>query len=88
MHPELIEAQTFTPWDWKSVFRPWAEDAQEIISTPDKIAHFMSEIQKLQEPELAAIRERNRLRAGREASEVISNAMQETVRAQLISIVA
>jgi len=47
------------------IFKRWVEP-KEIIVRPDQVSDLMERISKLQEPELQAIRERNRTRAYRD----------------------
>lgn len=64
-------------------FRKWEDEVEEIIVDQASVADLMNRIRQLQEPELAAIRERNRARDRRERP-----ANEERVRAQVIAIAA
>lgn len=64
-------------------FKKWEDEVEEIIVDQASVSELMDRIRKLQEPELAAIRERNRRREQRSANEVV-----ERVSAQIISIAA
>lgn len=64
-------------------FKKWEDEVEEIIVDQASVSELMDRIRKLQEPELTAIRERNRRREQRSANEVV-----ERVSAQIISIAA
>lgn len=64
-------------------FRKWEDEVEEIIVDQASVSELMDQIRKLQEPELAAIRERNRARDRRSQS-----VNDERVRAQVIAIAA
>lgn len=57
MEPEMAVVRRFTIND---LFAARAEPQQEIIVEPQTVAGLLEQIKKLQAPELAAIRERNR----------------------------
>lgn len=70
-------------WTGRAIdlFRPWAPNSEEIIVEPETVADLFEKIKKLQTPELAAIRERNRTRDYCEQR-------QEQVVAQIITLAA
>jgi hypothetical protein len=55
-------APRWQPLKGSGIFPEWREEAREIIVAPDQVADLLERITKLQEPELQAIRERNRTR--------------------------
>ena len=57
----------------EGIFRPW-KDPQELIVAPDKVADILERIKQMQEPELLAIRERNRKREMREQAPEFAHA--------------
>lgn len=79
MIPSLTEKPARNPFD---VFSPWAPDAEEIIVDQPTVASLMEQIRSLQEPELAEVRKRNRLREYRAGND------REVVRAQILTLAA
>lgn len=59
MEPELAQVRSMRLAD---IFSRRLEPREEIIVEPKRVADLLEEIRKMQEPELAAIREKNRLR--------------------------
>jgi hypothetical protein len=82
MSPQL-KAVSYQEFDYTinelSVFKPWAPNAQELIVDPNSVADLMNRIKSLQDPELAAIRKRNRVRDQRDRP-------NEQILAQVIAI--
>jgi len=76
MIPSFTDKPARNPFD---VFSPWAPDAEEIIVDPPTVAGLLEQIRKLQEPELAEIRKRNRLREYRRGNQ------REVVQAQILT---
>lgn len=58
MEPEIEMAARFHP---RQIFRPWKEP-QEIIVAPESVHELLERIKKMQSPELAEVRARNRRR--------------------------
>jgi hypothetical protein len=67
--------------DTIDLFRKWAPKSEEIIVAPETVADLFERIKKMQSPELAEIRERNRKRDIREQR-------SENVVAQIITLAA
>lgn len=64
------------------IFKPWTEpEPRAIITRPEQVAELLEKISKLQEPELQAIYERNRLRDLRDR-------VPELTHATILSIAA
>lgn len=87
MEPEIAQVQRFRLED---IFTRRQLPKEEIIVEPKKVADLLEEIRKLQEPELAAIRQKNRLRdATRHLEEQPMPRMpewQEEVSASIITL--
>lgn len=79
MLPSFSNRPARHPFD---VFTPWAPDAEEIIVDPPTVASLLDQIRSLQEPELAEIRKRNKLR------EYQASNGREVVRAQILTMAA
>ena len=79
MEPQVI---SMTELHKTGIFRDWVEpERKEIIVAPDQVADLLDRISKLQQPELLAIRERNRQREARERA-------PERTHATILSIAA
>lgn len=79
MEPELVRFRD-VPLTETNLFRPWSPAAEEIIIKPESVAELMDRIKQLNEPELAAIRQRNRARE--------HAAPKEIIHAQVIALAA
>lgn len=72
MEPEFISRVTLHN---SGIFRRWVEpERQEIIVAPDQVADLLDRISKLQQPDLLAIRERNRQREVRDQRPELTHA--------------
>ncbi len=82
MNPEYTTIQE-QRWNGDAIdlFRKWAPQSEEIIVAPETVADLFERIKKMQSPELAEIRERNRKRDIREQR-------SENVVAQIITLAA
>jgi len=56
------------------LFVPWSDKGQELIVEPASVMSMLEQLKKMQSPELAAVRERNRLREARELPREITHA--------------
>lgn len=80
MNPEYTTIQEHR-WNGDTIdlFRKWAPQSEEIIVEPETVADLFERIKKMQSPELADIRERNRRRDLRDQQ-------RESVVAQIITL--
>lgn len=80
MNPEYTTVQEHR-WNGDAIdlFRKWAPQSEEIIVEPETVADLFERIKKMQSPELADIRERNRRRDLRDQQ-------RESVVAQIITL--
>lgn len=90
MNPEDLERVDMNPqyttiqehrWNGDAIdlFRKWAPQAEELIVDPNDVTALFERIKKLQTPQLAEIRERNRKRDAREQR-------SEQVVAQIVTL--
>lgn len=82
MRTEIAEWDTYDINDL-GVFKPWGAGKQELLVDPASVSSLMDQIRKLQDPQLAEIRKRNRLRESRGGK-----AQDEQVVAQIIQLSA
>ena len=80
MNPEYTTIEEHR-WNGDAIdlFRKWAPQSEEIIVEPETVADLFERIKKMQSPELADIRERNRRRDLRDQQ-------RESVVAQIITL--
>lgn len=73
-HVDIAPRMVEQPLNRSGIFPDYREQSREIIVAPDKVADLLERITKLQEPELQAIRERNRTREYAERAPEIRHA--------------
>lgn len=84
MEDRFIEPRQLKRRPVAGIFKPWIPEAQELIVEPATVAELLDKIKAMQAPELAAVRERNRLREAREGRPVAG----ERVVAQVLTLAA
>lgn len=84
MMDRLIEPRGVKRRPVAGLFTPWVQEAQELIVEPATVAELLDKIKAMQAPQLAAARERNRLREAREGRPVAG----ERVVAQVLTLAA
>lgn len=77
MTPYAVHRADHKTFAVAGLFTPWSQESKEIIVEPKTVQSLLEEIKRMQEPELAEIRRRNRQRA-----------KQEEVVAQVIAFAA
>lgn len=87
--PQVIERRNFKSLDEQfHLFAPALTRTEELIVDPKTVSGLLEEIRKLQEPELAAIRERNRTRDYIGSTYSGNPVERQVVHAQIISLAA
>jgi hypothetical protein len=85
--PQVVERHMLTEAEDRfKLFAPVLTRTEEIIVEPKTVQECLEHIRKLQAPELAAVRERNRTRDYRGST--IDSAPRQIVHAQILSLAA